>query len=171
MQRWSGDHPPPPSGPFWRAAGPWQIACAFLLGVVGTLLWTRPDAGASSVALAQTPALAGARGVYAFSGQLDANRQGVFMLDIEQGTLWVYELESAGGVRKLRLAAARSWLFDRYLRNFNCAEPTYQQVQELVARERAQLSTVRGAGLADEPTSNARPLPDLNADNPGEEPN
>lgn len=80
--------------------------------------------------------MAGARGIYAFTGQLDAGRSGLFMLDIEQGTIWCYAIEPEGGTQKLRLIAARSWIYDRYLRDFNCAQPTYREVQALVARQR-----------------------------------
>ncbi|MFO0840618.1 MAG: hypothetical protein U1D55_19080 [Phycisphaerae bacterium] len=92
-------------------------------------------------AFAQTPPLAGARGVYAFTGQLDANRHGLFMLDVDQGTIWCYEIESVGGARKLRLMSARSWIYDRYLQDFNCAAPDFRTVQELVAQQRGQTAS------------------------------
>lgn len=89
------------------------------------------------VAQAQAPALAGARGVYAFSGQISPTQFGLYMLDIEQGTVWLYEIQNSGGTRKLALSAARTWIYDRYLRDFNCAAPDFRTVQQLVARERA----------------------------------
>ena len=86
-------------------------------------------------------ATATARGVYAFSGPIEANRYGLFMLDIEQGTVWCYEFDKDDtGTRKLRLSAARSWVYDRYLKNFNCAGFSPAQIQELVAQERANLA-------------------------------
>ena len=112
-------------------------AIAVLLAFIAGVLWTRSPGDGAGFALAQNPQLVGARGVYAFTGQLDHNRFGLFMLDIEQGTIWCYEIDNVGGVRKLRLVAARSWVYDRYLRNFNCSEPTYKQVEELVAQQRA----------------------------------
>jgi hypothetical protein len=114
-----------------------QWAIALLLAFIAGLLWSRGPGGGGAAALAQNAPLVGARGVYAFTGQLDRNRFGLFMLDIEQGTIWCYELDNVAGVRKLRLTAARSWVYDRYLRDFNCEEPTYKQVQELVAQQRA----------------------------------
>ena len=114
-----------------------QWIIAVLLAFIAGLLWTRSDWGGAPEALAQSTSLVGARGVYAFTGQMDHNRFGLFMLDIEQGTIWCYEIDSVGGVRKLRLTAARSWLYDRYLRDFNCAEPDFRAVQELVAQQRA----------------------------------
>lgn len=124
---------------------------AFSLGILATMALIRGIDAPEKTALAQSSGMAGARGVFAFSGQLDKNRNGLFMLDIEQGTIWAYELEDiGGGVRQMRLVAARSWLYDRYLRNFNCAPPTYQQVQDLVARERAQTVARRGGGIEDD---------------------
>lgn len=118
-----------------RRSGVWIIAVvlAFLAGLLA-----RRDADTGlPAALAQTTPLAGARGVFAFTGQLDANRYGLFMLDVDQGTIWCYEIDQVGGTRKLRLVAARSWIYDRYLQDFNCAEPSFRTVQELVAQQRA----------------------------------
>jgi len=122
-----------------RAAGArngsvWVVAV--LLAFIAGTLWARRQPAVLPHALAQSGPMAGARGVYAFTGQLDASHSGLFMLDIEQGTIWCYAIEPAGGTQKLRLIAARSWIYDRYLRDFNCAEPTYRMVQELVAKQR-----------------------------------
>lgn len=114
-----------------------QWVIAVLLAFVAGVLWSHAPDPALPTALAQNPPLVGARGVYAFTGQLDHNRFGLFMLDIEQGTIWCYEIDNVGGVRKLRLIAGRTWVYDRYLRDFNCATPSYRDVQELVALQRA----------------------------------
>jgi hypothetical protein len=124
----------------------WLIA--LLLAVIATTLWLRPPGGTLPSALAQNQPLAGARGVYAFTGQLDPNRYGLFMLDVDQGTIWCYELDNVGGTRKLRLVAARTWMYDRYLQDFNCAAPDFRMVQQLVAEQRAQASK-RDADAAD----------------------
>jgi hypothetical protein len=115
-----------------------QWIIAVLLAFIAGLLCTRSDSNWLPSAAAQQPPLAGARGVYAFTGQLEANRHGLFMLDIEQGTIWCYELDSGAGSRKLRLVAGRSWIYDRYLKNFNCAMPDWRMVEQLVAQERSQ---------------------------------
>lgn len=122
----------------------WTIA-VLLAFIAGWLI--APSAPSLPAALAQTAPMAGARGIYAFTGQLDANRHGLFMLDIEQGTVWVYAIEQSGGTRKLQLIAARSWIYDRYLRDFNCAEPTYREIQELVAKQRLDPPAERPAGV------------------------
>ena len=113
----------------------WVIAV--LLALIAGTLWGRPASNVLPAAFAQNQPLAGARGVYAFTGQLDHNRHGLFMLDVDQGTIWCYEIDSSGGTRKLRLIAARSWVYDRYLQDFNCAPPDFRMVQDLVAQQRA----------------------------------
>lgn len=108
-----------------------RLGLAFAVGV---LLADRAGFGLSAAG-AQTPPV-GARGIFAFSGQLDAGSHGLFMLDVDQGTLWCYEIERAQGVRSLRLVAARSWVYDRYLENFNVSGLEPKAVQELVAAQR-----------------------------------
>lgn len=126
----------------------WQNLHLFLtIGLALAVGFLAGRGGADpTIALAQNAPSAGARGVYAFSGPVEANRYGLFMLDIEQGTVWCYEFDKDDtGTRKLRLSAARSWIYDRYLKNFNCSGFSPAQIQELVAQERANLA----AGAAD----------------------
>ena len=140
----------------------WIIA--LLLAVIAVTLWIRPVDALLPTALAQNQPLAGARGVYAFTGQLDADRYGLFMLDIDQGTIWCYELDTVGGARKLRLVAARTWIYDRYLQDFNCAAPDFRMVQELVAEQRSQVESrpaaPRGEGAARQPPREGGRQPD-----------
>ena len=135
---------------------------AVLLAFIAGLLWSRPGQTVLPAAVAQTAPMAGARGVYAFTGEIDQNRYGLFMLDIEQGTVWCYEIETISGARKLRLMAARSWIYDRYLRDFNCAEPSHRMVQQLIAQQRSlepPLDAQRDFG--------DKPPPNLDAAPPG----
>jgi hypothetical protein len=101
--------------------------------------------------------MAGARGVYAFTGPIDRNQYGLFMLDVDQGTIWCYEFATENGVRKLNLMAARAWIYDRYLEQFN-TEPDRDFIRNLVAEQRA--SAARQDSAADDGskrTGNARP--------------
>lgn len=144
----SGARPLNPS-----AVAQWSIVA--LLALIAAGLWLRPDAG-SGVALAQGQALAGARGVFAFTGPLDREQYGLFMLDVDQGTIWCYAFDKVDGVSKLRLVAARTWMYDRYLQDFNNAPPDFRMVQNLVSQQRAQ--TVRELPQRDEaPTEPATP--------------
>jgi hypothetical protein len=114
----------------------WIIA--ILLAVIATGLWMRPGGAAGSVAWAQSGPLAGARGVYAFTGPIDRDQYGLFMLDVDQGTIWCYAFDRIDGTRKLRLVAARTWIYDRYLKDFNNAPPDFRMVQNLVSQQRMQ---------------------------------
>ena len=113
----------------------WVIAV--LLAVIAVGVWLRPAEPWIRPAFGQQQ-LAGARGVYAFTGQLDRDQYGLFMLDIDQGTLWCYAFETVGETRKLRLVAARTWVYDRYLQDFNCAPPDFRMVQQLVSEQRVR---------------------------------
>lgn len=134
----------------------WVVAV--LLGVIAGALWR--DAGDPLLpsAWAQGQPLAGARGVYAFTGQLDQNRYGLFMLDVDQGTIWCYEIDSVNGTRKLRLIAARSWIYDRYLQDFNCAPPDFRMVQQLVAQQRQQTGALAPVPAAETAPAQGSPL-------------
>jgi hypothetical protein len=114
----------------------WLIA--ILLGMIATALWVRPQAPLINPAHAQNRPLAGARGVYAFTGPINDGQAGLFMLDVDQGTIWCYAFDDVAGVRKLRLIAARTWVYDRYLRDFNCADPDFREIQKLVSQQRDQ---------------------------------
>lgn len=111
----------------------WVIA--ILLAVIATALIMGP--GGRSVlipsAYAEGP-MAGARGIYAFTGPLDKNSYGLFMMDVDARTVWVYQYLPA--TRKLRLAAARSFDFDRYLEDYNNDSPTLDEVRGMLDDQR-----------------------------------
>lgn len=133
----------------------WMIAV--LLAFIAGSLWSRPSADPLlPEALAQTTPMAGARGVFAFAGQIDANRHGLFMLDIEQGTVWCYEIVNVDGVKKLSLVAGRTWIYDRYLRSYRCTSPTYGEIRDLLAAERDQPAAT---GAPPAPAGTDRPTP------------
>lgn len=121
-----------------------------LLAVIATVLIVRQDETALlRSALGQLGASSGAvggRGIYAFPGQIYAKTYGVYMMDVDTGTLWCYALEEGPhNQAQLRLVASRSWVFDRYLEEFNVASPTPTQVQNLIEQQRAnRTSTAPG---------------------------
>ena len=95
----------------------------------------------------------GARGIYAFPAQVGPKEYGLFMVDVDTGTLWCYEFaRGRTGEPFLKLLAARSWMSDRYLEEFNVAEPTPSQVRALIEQQRA----IRGT--AEPPVTPAAPL-------------
>jgi hypothetical protein len=94
----------------------WVIA--LLLAVNATALVVRPSYGpfALPLAVGDTP-MAGARGIFAFTGQIDANRYGLFMMDVDTRNVWCYEY--LPNTRKAKLVFARSFDYDRYLEDYN----------------------------------------------------
>lgn len=127
----------------------WVIAV--LWAVIATALIARLDESVLPSAAAQvanTPGatgMAGGRGIYAFTGQLDAKDYGVFMLDVDTGTLWCYQMiRGRDSGLQLQLVAARSWIFDRYLEEFNVAKPTPGEVQMMVRQQRAAAGAPAG---------------------------
>ncbi len=65
--------------------------------------------------------------------QIERDRYGLAMVDTLGETLWIYELSSRGPAHnRLRLLAARSWQYDRLLKQYNTAEPTPEQVRTLL---------------------------------------
>lgn len=77
----------------------------------------------------------GQRGVFAFSGQLSSGSYGVYMIDVDSMTIWCYEYQKDRGC--MRLAAARSWKYDRYLEQHNVCDITPADVERLIEDQRA----------------------------------
>ncbi len=111
----------------------WVIAAALV--VIATTLVVRSDgASVGSLAWAQPTASGGARGVFAFSGQLSKGTYGVYMVDVDAMTTWVYEYLPQKGC--LRLAAARTWRYDRYLESHNLCDLPPDVVEQMVEDQR-----------------------------------
>jgi len=111
----------------------WVIAIA--LTVIATTLVVRDgDVRWGRTAFAQPVSSGGARGVFAFSGQLSQGTYGVYMVDVDAMTMWVYEYLPKKGC--VRLAAARTWRYDRYLENHNVCDLPPDVVEQMVEEQR-----------------------------------
>ena len=82
--------------------------------------------------------------MFAFTGQLSKGTFGVFMVDVDAGTLWCYEY--LPGKRELRLVAGRLWIYDRYLEAFNTGDPSVKEIEQLVELQRANKLQSMGGG-------------------------
>ncbi len=131
-----------------RGAHPVFWVIATLLAVIAVELGFRETSqSVLPQALGQVDPRVGARGVYAFTGQLDKNTYGLFMLDVDTGTIWCYEFRGQGAKdRKMELVAGRLWIYDRYLENFNQDEPTPEQVADLIEQMRQAKLDGSGTG-------------------------
>ncbi|MFQ6047863.1 MAG: hypothetical protein ACE5K7_00680 [Phycisphaerae bacterium] len=125
----------------------WVIAA--LLGVIAGMLVLdgRGRAGGAAYGQAGPGGPVGARGIYMVPARLSPSSYGLFMMDVDAGTIWCYEYVAAK--RRLRLAAARSWIFDRYLEEYNIDGIIPSEVAKLVEKQRSQRA--RAQGLEGEP--------------------
>ena len=124
------------SGNVWRRSPHpvfWLMAVAMV--VIATTYVLRSDASFfGGPAFGQPVSSGGARGVFAFSGQLSKGTYGVYMVDVDAMTIWVYEYIPQKGC--LRLAAARAWLYDRYLENYNSCDLPPEVVEQMIGDQR-----------------------------------
>jgi hypothetical protein len=87
-----------------------------------------------AAALGQTSGGLGARGVFAFSGQLSKGTSGVFIVDTDTMTICAYEYTDQKSC--LRLAACRTWRYDRYLENYNVCDLPPDAVEQMIEEQR-----------------------------------
>ncbi|GJM25197.1 MAG: hypothetical protein DHS20C16_16120 [Phycisphaerae bacterium] len=115
----------------------WVIAVS--LAVIALSMVFRDQGGLTKPVFAQSTMSAGAHGTFAFSGQISKNAYGIFMVDVDAGTLWCYRLDQGGD--KLKLVAGRDWRYDRYLENYSTEPPPefikMQLEQERSAKQKA----------------------------------
>jgi len=107
-------------------------ASLFILGLAIGLLGVRSDSTLNiNSALAQNMRTGSTGGIMAFTGQIEKDMYGIVMVDVDARTLWLYQYRKAGN--QLKLLAARNWIYDRYLEEYNNAAPTPSEVAQLVA--------------------------------------
>ena len=124
----------------------WWIL-AILLAVIATTLIMRFDEGrlTNSVYAQAGSEQLGARGIYAFTGQLTGKSYGLFMMDVDRGTVWCYEFQRGPhGQPQMKLVAARSWIWDRFLEEFNVAEPVPGDVRLMVEQQKSHNQDITG---------------------------
>lgn len=123
---WTPPRRPSPHPVYWLIAGS--------LAALALSQWVQRGPGPMGAAFAQPTTSAGARGVFAFSGQLTKSTYGVYVVDTDTATMWLYEYMGTKGC--LRLAGARSWRFDRYLENHNLCDLPPETVEQMVEEQR-----------------------------------
>jgi hypothetical protein len=102
----------------------WVIAA--LLAVIAFVLVFRSETPAwENPAFGQVPRL-GAAGVFLYPIQINSNRYGLALLDVDAGTICVYEFAASEKSPKdsrvpyrLELMAARTYIYDVQLRDLN----------------------------------------------------
>lgn len=122
----------------------WIIA--ILLAIIATALIVGPSGPTVLQSANAQSSMVGARGIFAFTGQLDENSYGLFMMDVDSSNVWVYQYQPNG--RKLKLVAARSFLYDRYLEDYMNDEPGPVQTKMMLDDQRRIRSRVQNGGVA-----------------------
>jgi hypothetical protein len=107
--------------------------------------------------------LLGARGIYMMPAQLGPNTFGVYLMDVDSGTICVYK--ALPETSRFRLMAARSFKNDRFLEDYDNEGLLPRDVQKVVANQR-QRQTLESQ--TNQPTVDQTPKPDENLpDGPG----
>ena len=161
----------PRSSKRWAGKALWCVGLG-LLANAAALVYTHAagDAGGmgefmmDSAAYAQmtnAPAdrMLGAKGIYMMPAQLGPTSWGVYLMDVDAGTICVYRANP--DTLRFRLMAVRSFRYDRYLDDFNNEGPTPKDIQKLVEQQR-QRERLEGKkdDLKAAPEATTRPDPD-----------
>jgi hypothetical protein len=111
----------------------WVLPAFIALGVLAVLF---AGSKLGSPASAKAEPLRGNGEILVVPIQIERDKYGLAMLDMVNQTLWIYELNSMGPAHnRLKLFAARSWQYDRLLKQYNTAEPKPEQVRMLLEEE------------------------------------
>lgn len=111
---------------------------AGLLAVIAIALLGRSSRSPfDSVAFGQQvpQPIAGGAGFFLMPAQFASNVWGCYVMDVDAQTLVAYAYNP--GEKNLRLVAARSFVFDRQLKNYNTA-PRPEEIEQLVNLEKDQ---------------------------------
>jgi len=111
------------------------INAALLLGILIVLIDRPGGPSLTPAAFGQFQApIAGGAGVFIMPAQFHANVWGCYLLDADTQTLCTYEYSA--GDRLLKLTSARSFRYDRLLKDF-ATDPPWWEVQQMVEKEKA----------------------------------
>jgi hypothetical protein len=130
---------------------------AALLAALIVAVLARSDAPtliAPAFGQAQQPAIAGGAGLFVVPAQFSDHTWGCYLIDVDTQNLCAYQYMP--GEKLLKLTAARNIAADRKLARFNTADPTPQEVQELVNKQNA---AARGANASNAAAAQAPTAP------------
>jgi len=119
-------------------SGPVQVALwliVVLLAVNAVILLLRPGDNAAWAQPGQAAAAARAdtSGVFVVPAQFDKDLWGAYLVDTRAGTIVVYLYSP--NERRLKLTAARTFVYDRYLENYN-TDPSPSEIAEIISKAR-----------------------------------
>jgi len=115
------------------------VAALLAANLIVTL--ARPDSPAilpAAFAQNRQGPIAGGGGLFVMPAQLSGNTWGAYLMDIDKGTLCVYQFFP--GSRQLQFVASRKFTNDTKLENFNTT-PTPNEVSDLVEKQAKGIRT------------------------------
>ena len=128
------------------------VGALLLANLMATLL--RSD---SAVAQAQRqPPIAGGGGLFIMPAQLSGNTWGAYLMDIDKGTLAVYQFFP--GTSQLKFVAARKFTNDTKMENWNTS-PSPQEVADLVEKQNKGIRGSAPAGNAADENNRNKDIP------------
>ncbi len=158
----TGNHRPS----FWGHKALWLIGLG-LIANAGVMLYSQfsgkpADLLLDRSALGQASGeggaqLLGARGIYMAPAQLGPNSFGLYLMDVDAGTICVYK--ALPDTSRFRLMAARSFKNDRYLEDYDNEGLLPRDVQKVVSNQRQRQTLESQNGV---PTVDQSPKPDEN---------
>ena len=113
-----------------RRASRWLIAT--LLAVTAACLVV--EAVSTGSAVPAGVGFGGQKGVFVVAGQIVPGMYGLYLVDLDHGTICVYQYNPS--TRRLGLVAARSYVYDVQLEDYNSEKPSPREVKELTDRQR-----------------------------------
>ena len=116
------------------AAARWFIVA--LLSVIAACLVI--EAGWGTSAARAQPSVGAAGRLIAVAGKVTGETYGVYLIDLNNGTIGVYQYLS--GKKRLRLLAVRNYTFDAQLDEYN-TEPPVREIKKLVQQHRRLTDT------------------------------
>src|SRR6266498_5395086 len=108
------------------------LNAALLAAVLGVLVCRNDAPHLITPAFGQNqPTIAGGAGLFLMPAQFSSTTWGCYVMDVDAQTLCAYQFMP--GEKNLRFIAARSFYYDRQLKNFN-TEPAPFEIKDLVEK-------------------------------------
>jgi hypothetical protein len=117
------------------------VAALLALNIIITLSRDSAPSFLPAAYAQRQPPIAGGAGLYVMPAQLSGNTWGAYLLDVDRGTLCVYQFFP--GAKQLQFVAARNFVHDQKLKNFNTTPPP-QDIADLVEKEAKAIRPAAG---------------------------
>jgi len=122
------------------------VNAALLLAILAAVLArsdSTPQISLTPAALAQAQQpIAGGAGLFIVPGQFSQNIWGLYLMDVDQQTICAYSV--TGSPPQLKLLAARSFRYDRQLKDYNVGGMKPDEVKDMVEKEKNNNRVIGG---------------------------